>query len=124
MHLFEENFSILEVLKAVRSAKRGKSCGFDEIPSEVLSNDASVNFLHVLFNVCFNKGVVPTICGKCVIKPIPKSSSTDPRDPLSYRGIALASAVYKIYCSVINDRLTIWAESNGLMADEQNGFRK
>ena len=124
MHLFEENFSILEVLKAVRSAKRGKSCGFDEIPSEVLSNDASVNFLHVLFNVCFNKGVVPTIWGKCVIKPIPKSSSTDPRDPLSYRGIALASAVYKMYCSVINDRLTIWAESNGLMADEQNGFRK
>ena len=46
------------------------------------------------------------------------------RTLFSYRGIALASAVYKIYCSVINDRLTIWAESNGLMADEQNGFRK
>ena len=57
-------------------------------------------------------------------KPIPKSSSADPRDPLSYRGIALASAIYKIYCSVINERLFNWAESNNLIADEQNGFRK
>ena len=122
--LFEENFTILEVKKAVQSAKRGKSCGFDEIPSEVLNNDASIYFLHVLFNVCFNKGVVPAIWGKCVIKPIPKSSSTDPRDPLSYRGIALASAVYKIYCTVINERLSNWAERNDLISEEQNGFRK
>ena len=40
--LFEDNFSILEVKKAVRSAKRGKSCDFDEISSEVLNNDASI----------------------------------------------------------------------------------
>ena len=122
--LFKDNFSILEVKKAVRSAKRGKSCGFDEIPSEVLNNDASIYFLHVLFNVCFNKGVVPAVWGKCVIKPIPKASSKDPRDPLSYRGISLASAVYKIYCAVVNERLSNWAESNNLIADEQNGFRK
>ena len=32
--------------------------------------------------------------------------------------------VYKMYCSIINDRLTTWTESNGLLADEQNGFRK
>ena len=31
--LFEESFSIIEVKKAVRSAKRGKLCCFDEIPS-------------------------------------------------------------------------------------------
>ena len=34
--LFEENFTILEVKKAVQSAKRGKSCGFDEIPRVVV----------------------------------------------------------------------------------------
>lgn len=121
---FEDNISILEVKRAVEGASRGKASGVDLIPSEVLKNDVSVLFLHVLFNVCFNKGTVPAIWGKCVIKPIPKSSSTDPRDPLSYRGIALASAVYKLYCSVINERLTKWAESRHIIADEQNGFRK
>ena len=91
--VFDDNFSILEIKKAVGNAKRGKSCGFDQIPSEVLNNDVSIYFLHVLFNACFSKGVVPAIWGKCVNKPIPKSSSADPRDPLSYRGIALGSAV-------------------------------
>ena len=38
--------------------------------------------------------------------------------------MSLASAVYKINCSVVNERLSNWAESNNLIADEQNGFRK
>ena len=121
---FQENISILEVKKAVDGARRGKASGIGQIPSEVLKNDASISFLHALLNVCFDKGLVPALWGQCVIKPIPKSSSADPRDPLSYRGIALASAVYKIYCAVINDRLTEWAESRDIIVDEQNGFRK
>ncbi len=43
---------------------------------------------------------------------------------LNYRGITLASSVYKIYCSILNHRLNQWAEANGLVEDEQNGFRK
>ena len=61
--LFEDNISILEVKKAVDSAKRGKVCGFHNIPSEVLHNDSTIYFLHVLFNVCFNKGIVPSVWG-------------------------------------------------------------
>ena len=57
-------------------------------------------------------------------QPIPKSSTTDQRDPLSYRGIALASAMFKLYCSVINSRLSSWSEINNKIVDEQNGFRK
>ena len=44
--------------------------------------------------------------------------------PLSYRGIALASLVYKIYCSVINERLSRWVEDNDKVTDEQNGVRR
>ena len=104
--------------------KKGKACGIDTIPVEVLCNVTSVSFLHVLFNVCFDKGIVPSAWSKCIINPIPKSSTTDPRDPLSYRGIALASAMYKLYCSVINSRLSSWCEIHNKIVDEQNGFRK
>lgn len=121
---FNERISIFEVKKAISSAKIGKACGADNIPTEVLKNDTTVYFLHVLFNVIFDSGVVPGIWGKCIINPIPKSSSADPRDPLSYRGISLAPAVYKLYCSVLNDRLSTWAEENEKLVDEQNGFRK
>lgn len=116
--------SILEVKKAIDNAKRGKAFGIDRIPVDVLKNDTSVMFLHVLFNVCFNTGTIPSLWGKNVICPIPKSSTADPRDPLSYRGISLASSMYKLYSCIINTRLTIWAETNNKFVDEQNGFRK
>ena len=64
------------------------------------------------------------VCGICIIKPIPKSSSLDPTDPLSYGGISLASAVYKIYCRIINSRLSDWVEKNNVLVDEQNRFRR
>ncbi len=57
------------------------------------------------------------------MNPIPKNSTTDPRDPLNYRGIILASSAYKLYAGILNRRLTIWTELNGKVGDEQNGFR-
>ena len=51
------------------------------------------------------------------------SSNLNKNEPLSYRGIALASSSYKLFCALINTRLTKWAEGNDILADEQNGFR-
>ena len=121
---YNQHISIFEVKKAIDATKRGKASGIDNIPVEVLKNDTAVSFLHVLFNVCFDNGIVPADWGKCIINPIPKSSTTDRRDPLSYRGICLAPAMYKLYCSVLNSRLTSWSDENHKLEDEQNGFRK
>ena len=62
--------------------------------------------------------------GKYIINPIPKSSSDNPRNPLSYRGISLSNSMYKLYCSVLNNRLSKWAEENAKIVNQQNGFRK
>ena len=43
---------------------------------------------------------------------------------LNYRGLTLASAIYKLYCGILNTRLSTWAEAEGLLVDEQNAFRK
>ena len=32
--------------------------------------------------------------------------------------------MYKINCSILNDRLTKYVETKGILVDEQNGFRK
>ncbi len=61
---------------------------------------------------------------KAIIKPIPKGSTTDPQLPLQYRGIALLSTSYKIYTSVINNRIVSYMEDTVLYAEEQDGFRK
>lgn len=52
-----------------------------------INNPTAVMFLHVLCNVSFDKGIVPTSLGKRIINPIPKSTPADPTDPLSHRGI-------------------------------------
>ena len=121
---FNNHISIFEVKKAIDGAKRGKAAGFDNIPVEVLKNDTAVSFLHILYNICFDNGTVPSYWGNCIINPIPKSSTSDKRDPLSYRGISLAPTMYKLYCSILNRRLSYWSEQNDKVVDEQNGFRK
>ena len=48
---------------------------------------------------------------------------SDNRDPRCYGGIALAPAAYKLYCKLLNGRLSQWIDNNNGLADEQNGFR-
>ncbi len=76
-----------------------------------------------MFNVCFNLGIVPKSWERSIVNPIPKISTTDPRDPLNYHGITLASSAYKLYAGILSRRLTTWTELNGKVGDEQNGFR-
>ena len=82
-----------------------------------------MSFSAKLFNIYFSVGKIPKEWTKCVLNSIPKSSNLNKNDPLSYRVIALAPASYKLFCALINNRLTKWAENNNILADEQNGFR-
>ena len=116
-------FTCDELKKVVKRAKCNKAPGFDEIPVDVLKNEATCLFLVKFFNICFSVGKIPKEWSKCVLNPIPKSSNLNKHDPLSYRGIALAPASYKLICALINNRLTEWTESNNILADERNGFR-
>jgi len=103
--------------------KNGKACGPDMVPNEVLRNDALRPILLAFFNKCFDAHLVPSVWQKAVISPIPKSSSKDPYVPLNYRGISLLSCFYKLYSSLLNNRISKHCESNKLIVDEQNGFR-
>ena len=110
--------------RAVFKSKNGKSPGVDQLPYEIFKNDYAIQFLHTLFCKCFDTGNIPSLWLKSIINPIPKNNTTDPRDPLKYRGISLACSVYKIYCGILNARLSTWAEENDVLHDSQNGFRK
>ena len=41
---------------------------------------------------------------------------------VNYHGIALQSVVLKVFCKVLNARLSDWSETNCIKLDEQNGF--
>ena len=99
--------------------------GIDEIPVEVLCNEMCITFMTRLFNKCYADGVYPTLWKRGIINPIPKGnlSGDNMCNPALYRGITLAVASYKIFCGILNARLQEFADKNGLIAEEQNGFR-
>lgn len=117
-----DNITRDEIVCAIKLAKQGKATGVDELPVEIFKNDNIVNTLCLLFNKCFGLGFIPSSWRKGIIHPVPKGS--DSRNPLNYRGITLASCVYKLYCSVLNRRIVKWVEDNNILCDEQIGFRK
>ncbi len=112
-----------EVEKMVNRAKSGKSAGTDGIPNEVLKSHNVIKCLHVLFQLCFDSGLIPSIWTQSIICPIPKNKTSDPRVPLNYRGLSILSCVYKIYTAILNNRILSYLEENDLLHDEQNGFR-
>ncbi|KAK6181954.1 hypothetical protein SNE40_009730 [Patella caerulea] len=118
------DIALCEVEDALRRAKSGKAPGCDDIPVVVLKNGVVANLLLKLFNACFSAGLVPDMWRRGIISPIPKSSTMDPRDPMGYRGITLAPATYKLYCSVLNERLSKFSNDSNILADNQNGFRR
>jgi hypothetical protein len=76
-------------------ATNGKSPGIDLIQAEVCKNQIVIYVLHTLFNLRFKTGEEPSMWNRGIITPIPKCSTSDPRDPLPYRVITLATFAYK-----------------------------
>ncbi len=112
-----------EIYTVLFNCKSGKAPGLDGIVADTIKNRTSVNVLSALFNTCFETHMMPSIWAKAIIAPIPKAAAGDPRTPLNYRGISLLSVVSKVYSGVISNRISKHLESNGLLANEQNGFR-
>ena len=119
-----KEISIKEVKDAIVRAKLRKAAGIDGIKAEVLKNNASITLLHKICNLCFMTGQVPSCWNQSVISPIPKESSKNALLPGNYRGIALISVPCKIYCDILNKRMSKWLEENSELVDEQNGYRK
>ena len=87
-----------EIYSVLLHAKNGKAVGVDGIPIEALRNQTAVEFMLSLFNECYSKGAIPSAWTKSIINSIPKNSGAQSKDHLHYRGIALTSAIYKIFC--------------------------
>ena len=117
---FNSYFSMDELLKVCNKCKNGKSVGPDLLPNEILKMSSLHLILLEFMNMCFQLSMVPG--SWAIIAPIPKSSTKDPYVPLNYRGISLLSCFYKMYSSLINNRVSGYCESNGFNVDEQNGF--
>ncbi|MCG8110258.1 MAG: reverse transcriptase family protein, partial [Candidatus Thiodiazotropha taylori] len=114
-----------EIIKAIRSLKNNKSPGIDEIKNEHIKS--SLEYLlpiyHKLFNLIFDKGIIPESWLIGNILPIYKNKG-DSHNPENYRPITLLSCLGKVFTSILNNRLNQYAEDHEVLTDCQAGFRK
>ena len=76
-----------------------------------------------LFNIILDTGAIPEVWTMGIIMPIYKNKG-DPQNPDSYRGITLVSSLGKLFTSVLNSRLTKFADLVDMIPRAQAGFRK
>ena len=74
------------------------------------------------FNSILNTSKFPKSWKEGIVIPLHKNGSQ--YDPNNYRGITLNSCLGKLFCHVLNNRITSELEMRSFFKQEQAGFRK
>ena len=116
--------TLKEIDRAVGSLKSGKAAGPDMILNEMVkaSYEFTAPTLCSIFNLIFSSGKFPKIWSFSHVKPLHKGGSI--ANPGNFRGISLMSSVGKVFCSVLNNRLTDFLTGRGVPGHAQIGFKK
>ena len=114
-----------EVEECVKRQKNNKSPGMDDIPYEMYKNGGEVMIDEItkLFNCVWQEERVPKEWNECRVTLIHKGGYKSKNELKNYRPIALANTVGKIFSTMLNERLRKWIEREGVLGEEQNGFR-
>ncbi|GFX80846.1 probable RNA-directed DNA polymerase from transposon X-element [Trichonephila clavipes] len=118
------DFDMFELKRALSSA-HNTSPGPDGISYELLRhlNEDSLVSLLYLFNRIWREQVYPTQWQEAIVIPILRPGK-DPKNPLSYRPIALTSCLCKTLERMVNARFVFTLEKNKCIPLFQSGFRK
>ena len=113
-----------EFARHIDTLKRGKTAGTDEIKAEsiIFADCQTKAKIKGILNCCIQGNSIPEEWREVKIFPLLKKG--DPSLAQNYRGISLVNCAYKLYANILADRLSEFVESNDILPDGQNGFRK
>lgn len=116
--------SVDEVHSLLNRLDAHKSTGHDGISNYILKNCASA--IAPALTACINKaiqsGLYPDFLKIARVSPIHKGGAKELAT--NYRPISVLSALNKVFESVLADRLKRFFKSQGLIYDQQYGFRE
>ncbi|VDI28266.1 Hypothetical predicted protein [Mytilus galloprovincialis] len=118
-------FSQDEILRCIKKLKNDKACGEDEIINEYIKS-TSTQFICIyekLFNIIFDKGLIPQSWLIGTIKPVYKNKG-DSKDPKNYRPITIVSCLGKLFTGILNKRLNDFSDEFIIIQENQSGFRQ
>lgn len=120
----EEDISCWEVKESLR--KCGKSApGPDGITFfDIKVFDRKGMVLAAIFNSAMQLRMIPHRWKKSVTTLIPKNGSGDKLDLDNRRPITCQQTIHKVYTGIIAARFEQWCSEQGLISEEQTGFKR
>jgi hypothetical protein len=116
-----------EINLFLRKVKNGKAVEKDgysvDFWKEIIKNEEIGKIITKVMNKIYETGKFP-IALKTRLLCIIYKGKGDRKDPGNYKGIALLSALSKIYNRVLAKRLNDWTENRGAISEYQIDFRK
>ena len=117
-------FQMWELLQATRRVKSRKAPGPDAIPGECwrfLPHPVK-QLLLKHFNDCFLGGSAPQHWKLAKVIMLFKGGTKNSRSPSSYRPISLVNTIYRLYATLLHQRLSSALEPH--LSPQQFGFRR
>ena len=111
-----------EITEEAKQLKNKKAVGPDSISNEMIKTSipTMLPILKRLYNQILKQGIFPNGWNTDFLSPIHKNGAKD--DPNNYRGISVSSCIGKLFCRIINTRITNYIHENGIIKDEQLGL--
>ena len=109
---------------ALRKLKPRKAPGPNDIPGEIYKHAPFVLKLYLLdhYNQCYSECSIPDTWLFSEVVMLVKNHQKDIRSLSNYRPISLTNVSYKIFASMLQSRLELYADSR--LRNTQYGFRK
>ena len=120
----DRKIKMKELDYVIAKSRYGKARGPDGTIAEYIKfapENVKKALLYIM-NAIFNSAIYPTSWSINFLRAIYKSGPTD--DPGNYRGLAIGSAIAKLYSSILLNRLESFVTDNNILSMFQIGFRK
>ena len=120
----DNEVSIAELEAVIMDLKNCKAIGLDSVPNEIIKllGQETKQYLLSFVNACMRDREMPAELKKGRVALIYKGE--DRRVPRNYRPITVNSVLSKIITRLITIRMTTIVEREGMLQDNQFGFRK
>lgn len=111
---------------AINWLKKGKASGLDEIPNEFIKSleGEAMRTLLEIFNHILRSDEIPEAWKQTRIRLLHKGKGKKFENLNSFRPIAVANSLYKLYMKMLKDRLNTFLEEEVIIGEMQNGFRQ
>ena len=122
--IMDRKITLIELDTVIARSKLGKARGPDGTIMEYIKHapEKVRKVLLLLMNTIFTQCLYPTSWSINFLRAIYKSGPID--DPGNYRGLAIGSALAKLYSAILLTRLESFVNDNNIISMFQIGFRR